>query len=45
MQFTVRCTLSEPALQVTASASSRRKAEQAAAQLLLERIDPVNDEK
>ena len=38
MQFTVRCTLSEPALQVTATATSRRKAEQAAAQLLLERL-------
>ena len=45
MQFTVRCTLSEPALQVSASASSRRKAEQAAARLLLERIDPEIDEK
>jgi ribonuclease-3 len=38
MQFTVKCKLQEPELQVTATASSRRKAEQAAAQQLLEKM-------
>ncbi|MFK7854981.1 MAG: ribonuclease III [Granulosicoccus sp.] len=35
MRFTVRCTLQEPAKSVEATATSRRKAEQAAAALLL----------
>ena len=39
MRFTVRCTLAEPAMHVTATATSRRKAEQAAAQLMLERLE------
>ncbi len=38
MSFTVRCDLQEPVLRVTATASSRRKAEQAAAQLLLDKL-------
>ena len=38
MQFTVSCTLPEPDLHVTATAGSRRKAEQAAAQQLLEKM-------
>ncbi len=39
MRFTVRCTLPEPVLSVKATATSRRKAEQAAAALLLAELD------
>lgn len=41
MQFTVRCTLQEPPIEISATASSKRKAEQASAQLMLERIDAL----
>lgn len=37
-QFVVRCEVREPALKATATARSRRKAEQAAAQLLIEKL-------
>ena len=39
MRFTVRCSLPEPVLSVEATATSRRKAEQAAAALLLAELD------
>lgn len=39
MRFTVRCSLPEPVLSVTATATSRRKAEQAAAALLLTELE------
>lgn len=41
MRFTVRCTLSDPELDVTANAGSKRKAEQAAAQRMLEKIEKL----
>lgn len=41
MRFTVSCTLSNPALRVTAEAGSKRKAEQSAAQLMLEKIETL----
>lgn len=41
MQFTVRCKLSEPPIEISATASSKRKAEQASAQLVLDRIDAL----
>lgn len=44
MSFTVRCKLQEPAIHVTATATSRRKAEQAAAQMLLEKLKALQTE-
>ncbi len=44
MSFTVRCDLQEPKLHVKATASSRRKAEQAAAQLLLDELKALQSE-
>ena len=41
MRFTVQCTLQEPPITVKATASSKRKAEQASAKLMLERIDAL----
>ncbi|MFK7996972.1 MAG: ribonuclease III [Granulosicoccus sp.] len=41
MQFTVRCTLREPQIKITATASSKRKAEQASAQLMLDKIEAL----
>jgi len=41
MQFTVLCTLTEPAIRITATAGSKRKAEQASAQRMLDKIEAL----
>ncbi|MFK7857838.1 MAG: ribonuclease III [Granulosicoccus sp.] len=41
MHFTVRCVLHEPPIEITATASSKRKAEQASAKLMLDKIDAL----
>jgi len=44
MAFTVRCTLRDPTIKVTATASSKRRAEQAAAKLMLDKIDALQSD-
>ncbi|MFK8078731.1 MAG: ribonuclease III [Granulosicoccus sp.] len=41
MRFTVRCKLHEPAIDITATATSKRKAEQQSATLMLDKIDAL----
>jgi ribonuclease-3 len=45
MRFTVTCELVSPALSVTSTATSRRKAEQTAAARMLEKIHALSDDK